>query len=652
MDSSDESDSGNDEDLGLITRRVWDGSLGLTPEEWTARRPPTARDWIGAFPLKLVASDQKAQPFIGVLMARLTRAGGFIGPLDEATFWVDRERLLSDIVAGVVRNYDKWFAMPPEPLALMLSTMLAQADPGVEWCEAAFRRVNLDAGSSSSSDNDDEDDEVGFGDESKYDVVRAWRHPSMTKEFWAECKAAHPKEAGAMLSALHLEHAVREAPWGGTFLSKAERAELENMIAEEELDADDDDEATRTLKRRLRARPAYTRMKNSISPYTRLVDAEFHIAVKAYYDGTRLAEIMAKLAELSKLRETAPWKEADPWRLHSAVMKGRTQDALSILGTEDAVAVEKLVMRKDETNRTALHWAAVRGNYVAAGLLLGAGAEVDATDTHGATPLMCAATRGSKAHNACIKLLVRKGGATTDVMDAHRRTPIFFACTRGDADVVQFLLESGANPNISDEWDRTGFHLAARRRHTATVKVMQAFQHGPTRGSSMVMMIKPQIRRESAEELEEEARRRAKRKLEEEAKAREAAEAVAAKERAAAERSARNRAFRDRHLGTRPDAEQKAAEGEGEGDAEGAAAEAEAEAAAAAAEPGAEDSPASSKKKKKKKKKKKTKSSKKKKEETPADKEEKQTEEKESLDEKPGTPVKRVLFADQQDQKK
>ena len=35
-----------------------------------------------------------------------------------------------------------------------------------------------------------------------------------------------PRRAvGALLSAMHLEHAVREAPWGGTFLSKAERAE-------------------------------------------------------------------------------------------------------------------------------------------------------------------------------------------------------------------------------------------------------------------------------------------------------------------------------------------------------------------------------------------------------------------------------------------
>ena len=157
MSSSESSDE--EEDLGLITRRVWDGSMRLTPEEWTARRPPTASDWIGAFPLKLVAADTKAQPFIGVLMARLTRAGGFIEPLNEATFWVDRERLLSDIVAGVVSNYDKWLAMPPEALALMLSSMLAQADPTVEWCEAAFRKVDLHAGSSSSDEETDE--EVG-----------------------------------------------------------------------------------------------------------------------------------------------------------------------------------------------------------------------------------------------------------------------------------------------------------------------------------------------------------------------------------------------------------------------------------------------------------------------------------------------------------
>ena len=121
MSSSDESSDDEDDNIGIVTRRVWDGSLQLTPEEWADRRPPTAGDWLGAFPLKLVAADVKAQPFVGVLMARLTRAGGFIEPLNDATFWVDRERLLSEIVAGVITNYDKWLAMPPGPLALMLA---------------------------------------------------------------------------------------------------------------------------------------------------------------------------------------------------------------------------------------------------------------------------------------------------------------------------------------------------------------------------------------------------------------------------------------------------------------------------------------------------------------------------------------------------
>ncbi|MCC6050435.1 MAG: ankyrin repeat domain-containing protein, partial [Thermofilum sp.] len=104
---------------------------------------------------------------------------------------------------------------------------------------------------------------------------------------------------------------------------------------------------------------------------------------------------------------------------------------------------------RDRRGRTPLHYAAERGRADVARLLLDEGARVDAADGEGLTPLHLAAEAGSLE---TVKLLVERG-ADVNARDHWGKTPLHLALK--SAEVVRFLLESGADPLV-----RSGFRTA------------------------------------------------------------------------------------------------------------------------------------------------------------------------------------------------
>ncbi|HEX7859928.1 MAG TPA: ankyrin repeat domain-containing protein [Verrucomicrobiae bacterium] len=85
-------------------------------------------------------------------------------------------------------------------------------------------------------------------------------------------------------------------------------------------------------------------------------------------------------------------------------------------------------------------------------LLLKAGAEVNATNVFGATPLMCAAASGDLE---TVRLLVKHGadvnahsrGSEANVIWGGGRSALMWAAFRGDKAMAKFLIEAGANVN-------------------------------------------------------------------------------------------------------------------------------------------------------------------------------------------------------------
>ena len=64
------------------------------------------------------------------------------------------------------------------------------------------------------------------------------------------------------------------------------------------------------------------------------------------------------------------------------------------------------------------------------------------------------------------KLLV-EGGADVDAADPNGISPLVMALTNGQIAVAKFLLEHGADPTRADRWDRTPLWAAVDIRNLA-----------------------------------------------------------------------------------------------------------------------------------------------------------------------------------------
>lgn len=155
---------------------------------------------------------------------------------------------------------------------------------------------------------------------------------------------------------------------------------------------------------------------------------------------------------------------------------------------------------------TPMHLAAMNGHGDLIQLLLARGAEVDALDGQGATPLWRAATSpfenrdvvrgliqayanvnklntaapaqdpnsllGSSilaaaisSHNLDTAELLLQNGANANLVDAHGKTPLMYAVANNDADAVILLLRFKADPNHAGQLGRTAMEMAHNLEH-------------------------------------------------------------------------------------------------------------------------------------------------------------------------------------------
>ena len=93
---------------------------------------------------------------------------------------------------------------------------------------------------------------------------------------------------------------------------------------------------------------------------------------------------------------------------------------------------------KDESGRTALHWACQEGRIKIIRLLIKFGAQVDATDNLGFTPLATAAGEGNCK---MVKELLKAGAdANLRVHSDSNGTALHLACAWDHLDVVKLLV--------------------------------------------------------------------------------------------------------------------------------------------------------------------------------------------------------------------
>jgi ankyrin repeat protein len=196
--------------------------------------------------------------------------------------------------------------------------------------------------------------------------------------------------------------------------------------------------------------------------------------------------------------------------LSTASVRAGASDAALADATEkmDRAAIRTLLRQRANVNApqvdgmTALHWATYQDDLETADLLIRAGANAKAANRYGVTPLSLACTNGN---GALVELLLKAGadpnaplpggetplmtaarvgslasvksllarGAVVDAKDERRgQTALMWAAAEGHADVVQTLIELGADPRLRLSSGFTPLLFAVREGRSAVVRVL------------------------------------------------------------------------------------------------------------------------------------------------------------------------------------
>ena len=138
----------------------------------------------------------------------------------------------------------------------------------------------------------------------------------------------------------------------------------------------------------------------------------------------------------------------------------------------DPNAPTKRKSNGEQSPATPLQCAARTGNLQMAGLLIDAGAEVNATGETGRTPLSFAVLF---SHLDMLRLLIEKG-ADVNARDAEGASPLDYAAWRGSLDMAAMLLAHGAPLNSpATQTGATPINEAAYRGHTALIQYLLQF---------------------------------------------------------------------------------------------------------------------------------------------------------------------------------
>jgi len=110
--------------------------------------------------------------------------------------------------------------------------------------------------------------------------------------------------------------------------------------------------------------------------------------------------------------------------------------------------------------------AAERGDTATALRLIADGADVDAQDARGRTPVM-AATRANRVET--VGALI-SAGADINIRDDLKDNPFLYAGAQGLLDILRLLIASGADTRITNRFGGTALIPAAERGHVEVVE--------------------------------------------------------------------------------------------------------------------------------------------------------------------------------------
>eukprot|EP00884_Botryococcus_braunii_P004252 jgi/Botrbrau1/13828/Bobra.0056s0070.2 len=143
--------------------------------------------------------------------------------------------------------------------------------------------------------------------------------------------------------------------------------------------------------------------------------------------------------------------------LHLAALRGN-KDVAELLLKTPSVHVDA----RDSTGMTPLHKAAGTGSLGVAEVLIAKLADINARLPDGSTPVHWAASKG---HDNVLKLLLLKGADFKTPRD-DGQTPLHEAAEGGHLEVVRLLLSVGADSKLQDKEGNTAADIAKKNGHS------------------------------------------------------------------------------------------------------------------------------------------------------------------------------------------
>lgn len=144
-----------------------------------------------------------------------------------------------------------------------------------------------------------------------------------------------------------------------------------------------------------------------------------------------------------------------------AILSGSSQPALLDSVRQRLVASPELVRERYTSDRTLLHEVVGQGSLSIVELLLHLGADPDARDQWGHTPLYFVGNASHRAHGADVVRVLVQGGANVNAQERLKHcTALHMAARRGNVPVAQALLDGGADLEARDKLGETPLRRA------------------------------------------------------------------------------------------------------------------------------------------------------------------------------------------------
>ncbi len=135
------------------------------------------------------------------------------------------------------------------------------------------------------------------------------------------------------------------------------------------------------------------------------------------------------------------------------------------------------VNAKDPNGHTPLFRAATTGKLEAAQILLDSNANVNMANNDGATPLIRSAESLSMNPEPVISLLIKRG-ADLNAKDNSGKTALVYAVMRANTTTIKLLLDAGADPNIVLRDGSTVLMEAVQQHRSDPIPILESLVAG------------------------------------------------------------------------------------------------------------------------------------------------------------------------------